>query len=44
MIQFTRAVSLLNGDIDHPIQGHLDTLEETLHVLENSYRTNAYFK
>ena len=44
MIMFTRAVAFINGDTEHPIQGHLDSLEETLHVLENSFQSNAYFK
>jgi len=37
VIQFTRAVAALNGDTDHPIQDHLNTLEHFLFRLELLY-------
>jgi hypothetical protein len=44
VIQFARAVAVVNGDYDHPIQEHLDTLERQIASFESSYRSAAYFK
>ena len=44
VIQYARAVAVINGDYDHPIQDHLDTLERTIALFESSYRSSAYFK
>lgn len=44
VIQYARAIAVVNGDYDHPIQEHLDTLERHIASLESSYRSAAYFK
>lgn len=37
VIDFTRAIAIANGDIDHPIQGHLDRLLWLIGSLEKNY-------
>ena len=44
VIEFTRAVSIVNGDYDHPIQDHLDHCERVIAHLELCFLNNAYFK
>lgn len=43
-IEFTRAVAVINGDHDHPIQDHLDQCERTISHLESCFQSPAYFK